>query len=80
MPKHKYPTLKIIVQEYLKEKGYDGLWDEYNCGCELDDLMVCGDPHLGCRAGYKVAECIIGLEKRKGGSYEKENERNLPNT
>lgn len=47
-------TCKEIITEYLKENGYDGLYDDHCC-CELDDLMPCGEPELfiDCKAGYK---------------------------
>lgn len=50
-----------IVTEWLKEKGYDGLYDEdYECGCILSDLMPCDEPRMRCCPGYKG----------KGGSSE----------
>jgi hypothetical protein len=43
-----------IVKEYLSSNGYDGLCEpDYECGCELKDLMPCGQPYPGCMAGYK---------------------------
>lgn len=69
MKMYKYPTLETMIREYLQENGYDGLWDKHECGCILDDFMPCSEPHLGCRAGYKVGELGIG----KKGEVENDN-------
>jgi len=54
------PTVKEIVKNWLKEHGYDGLYsDEYQCCCDLDDLMDCDFFHWDCRVGYK-ASCNDG--------------------
>jgi hypothetical protein len=52
-------TVIDIVREYLKANGYDGLWIEDECGCEIEDLAPCGEMRLGCQAGYKV-KCVPG--------------------
>ena len=44
--------LKEIAAEWLKEHGYEGLYNE-GCGCKLDDLMPCG-PGSDCEAGHIV--------------------------
>jgi hypothetical protein len=47
-------TVKEIVEKYLKENKFDGLfYDGCACGCGLEDLMPCGDNYSGCEAGYK---------------------------
>ena len=51
-------TVKEIVQEYLKQNGYEGLFCD-ECGCEIDDLMPCDSPIMDCKAGYK-GECPGG--------------------
>lgn len=34
-----------IVAVWLKDNGYDGLFSEdYECGCEISDLMPCSEP------------------------------------
>jgi len=43
-----------IVREYLKENGYDGLYQPGECACLIEDLMPCGQPTSDCEAGYKV--------------------------
>lgn len=70
-------TVKSIIEKYLRDNGYDGLYsDDYECGCEVDDLMPCEEPGIECRPGYKgpclAADCEyggecdfhIGLEKK----------------
>lgn len=47
-----------IVKDYLTTNGYDGLGCE-ECSCEIDDLMPCSSPDIGCWAGYKES-CNCG--------------------
>lgn len=55
-----------IVIEYLKAKGYDGLWSpDAECACEVADLMPCEEIGIGgCEPGYKIKcggdDCIAG--------------------
>jgi hypothetical protein len=43
-----------IVLKYLKENGYDGLFND-ECGCVLDDLVPCsGEDFSTCQPGYRV--------------------------
>jgi hypothetical protein len=47
------PTVREMVEEYLREYGFGGLCGE-DCGCQLSDLAPCGDgPFPDCEAGYK---------------------------
>ena len=49
-------TVKQIVEQYLRQHGYDGLcWHNggETCGCELCDLMPCDGAGPDCAAGYK---------------------------
>ncbi len=46
-------TIKDIIKTWLKDNGYDGLYDD-ECGCEIDDLFPCGEPNEHCEAGYKI--------------------------
>jgi len=49
-------TVKDIVEDWLRNKGYTGLYCEA-CGCEIDDLMPCAGMDSGydhCMPGYKV--------------------------
>lgn len=48
-------TVKDIVEDWLRNKGYTGLYCE-ECGCEIDDLMPCAGWQSGvdlCHPGYK---------------------------
>ena len=47
--------VKNIVEKYLKDNGYDGLYNPNDyCTCELDDIMLCDDYiNADCTAGYK---------------------------
>ena len=47
-------TVKDIVILYLKEHGYDGLYNYGECGCKLDDLIPCDESCSICEPGYKV--------------------------
>lgn len=42
-----------IVKEYLKANGYGGLGCE-DCGCDIDDLITCGDNCSECEPRYKI--------------------------
>ena len=44
--------LKDLVELSLRQKGFDGLWNDYGCACKLGDLMPCGEPSPACEAGY----------------------------
>ena len=44
-------NIQEIVEKYLIDNSYDGLFGDY-CGCEIGDLMPCGEPG-NCEAGYK---------------------------
>lgn len=46
-------TVLDIVEQWLREHGYDGLYNE-DCGCTVDDLAPCCTDTLHCRAGYKI--------------------------
>ncbi len=47
-------TVAEIVVMYLKENGYEGLYNiDADCGCELGDLMPCCEAADDCHAGYK---------------------------
>ena len=50
-------TLLEIVALYLRQNGYDGLFNESECACKIDDLAPCGEPGMACRAGY-LAPCL----------------------
>ena len=47
-------TVVEIVREYMQKNGYTALVGD-GCGCEIDDLMPCGDePWMPyCEVGYR---------------------------
>jgi hypothetical protein len=60
-------NVREIVKAWLKEHGYDGLYDPDGfCGCPVDDLACAGDmcSMEECKPGYKVKcpkdECDCG--------------------
>lgn len=46
-------NLKQIVENWLNNASYDGLYGEY-CECAVDDLMPCGEPNVDCLPGRKM--------------------------
>jgi hypothetical protein len=44
-------TVKEIITNYLKENGYDGLYD-YMCGCTINGLGDCDNYCLSCVPAY----------------------------
>jgi len=70
MSKSTIIDVRKIVQQYLLEHGYDGLYATHDwCACEADDLMPC-DYDCGtignCEPGYKVP-CVDGECEMGGG-------------
>ena len=51
---------KAIIEAYLKEHGYDGLFLDGACACALDDLMPCLMPGADCEAGH-ILKCEGGM-------------------
>jgi hypothetical protein len=47
--------LVAYVRAALERDGYDGLWNDDECGCKLDDLMPCDGPSTRCQPGYLQA-------------------------
>ena len=64
--------VKDIIEAWLKENGYDGLYGE-ECACRIDDLMPCEEPGTDCEAGYEgpcdgtceYAPCDFHIYKNK---------------
>lgn len=52
-------TVKEILAEWLESHGYDGLYNDFECGCEIGDLIPCGESCERCVAAYKIscADC-----------------------
>ena len=45
-------TVHEIIQNWLIEHGYDGLYDGDGCGCTVADLMPCVEYTGHCMPGY----------------------------
>lgn len=55
--------LQGIVTDWLRKNGYDGLVHQAaECGCTIDDLMLCGEPSMECQAGYKGPSPESGVD------------------
>lgn len=47
-------TVKKIIEDFLKENGFDGLC-AFECGCRIGDLAPCGGCNiLDCAPGFLV--------------------------
>ncbi len=47
-------TVRDMVREWLKAHKCDGLSNSHaECGCELDDLMSCGELGMDCEASRR---------------------------
>lgn len=56
-------NIKEITIDWLKKNGYTGLCSpELECGCPLEDLMLCGN-------NIEVTACEAGYEHSDGGIY-----------
>lgn len=46
-----------IIESYLRENGYDGLYNWVGeCGCSVDDLAPCGHCDVDtCEPAYRVS-------------------------
>ena len=56
-------NIQQMVEEYLREWGFDGLWnDGAECACVVGGLMPCDDANVTrCLAGYRVpCDCEEG--------------------
>ena len=51
-----------IIKQYLKEKGYDGLYSDIGeCACTIEEVENCGCIGEECMPGY-LQECEEGNE------------------
>jgi len=65
--------IQEIVETYIRENGFDGLYIPGECGCAVDDLFPCGGDGnvLECEAGYRSEDesseydFVIGPKKVK---------------
>lgn len=69
MPK----TVLEIVTDYLRLRGYDGLYSPDDCACVLEDLVPCGEMRTACRAGVRMpCDCGEGCDWHVGPKREGE--------
>ena len=47
-------TVLDIVTAYLKQHGFDGLYSDGECACNLDNLAPCGESFSRCWPGYQL--------------------------
>jgi hypothetical protein len=53
----KYITIVSMVEAWLFNNGFNGLYNDDQCACKLDDLMPCGEPDITeCHPGY-LSKC-----------------------
>ena len=45
-------TVKSIIEDYLREHGFDGLFNPGECSCRMDDLFLCETAQTDCMPGY----------------------------
>ena len=45
-------NVREIVQKYLKENGFDGIYND-ECACLTDDLAPCSESMDDCEPGYR---------------------------
>lgn len=72
-------TVREILVSYLRLHGYDGLYHDGDCGCEISDLLPCCVSYDDCRPGYKSqapegseweGDWVIGPKREDGGDDE----------
>jgi hypothetical protein len=49
-------NVKQVVADWLRDNGYDGLYHESDCGCELSNLAPCESCCLECTPGHKIID------------------------
>ena len=48
-------TVKEIIEKYLLDNNYDGLFnDDAECACEIENLFPCDCIGKDCQSGYRV--------------------------
>lgn len=57
-------NVKEIVCKFLADNNLDGLVNhDGECGCEIADLMPCGEYDSACQSGYKTpCDCGEGCD------------------
>ena len=54
-------TVLEIVEKYLRDNGYDGLYLPGECACKIGDLAPCGEINEDCRAGVIIDSENMGV-------------------
>jgi hypothetical protein len=66
-------NVEEIVERYLLENGYDGLYQQGECACKIGNIGPCDHLCLDCEPGYLTEtpggehDYIIGPEKKDNG-------------
>jgi hypothetical protein len=47
-------NVKEIIEKWLTDNGYDGLYNDEECGCQCGDLFPCDGPVDECRPGHLI--------------------------
>ena len=53
-------TVLEMIEHYLRENGYDGLYNPGECACLVGDLAPCGEVGHDCMAGMRKSGCAPG--------------------
>lgn len=48
------PTVEAIIERWLKENGFDGLYQQGECSCLAGNLVPCMEDSFGCDPGVKM--------------------------
>lgn len=62
-------NVRKILKRWLKDNGYDGLCNQLQCGCTIDDMGPCNVPLLCCKPGYKGAAPSGEIDGHEKGVY-----------
>ncbi len=68
----KIPSVTDIVNGYLEQHGFDGLFYPDECSCEKGDLAPCGNIGGDCTPGHKLPcdcgeDCDFHIGVREAG-------------
>lgn len=47
-------NVKEIVKRWMRKRGYQGLYNDVECGCSIDELFPC--------ASYQCGDCVPAYE------------------
>ena len=45
-------TIYELIKGHLTANGFDGLYNDTDCGCQIDDLAPCAGIQSDCKPGY----------------------------